>query len=61
VGRPHGGVMQEGPQFDDTRKALAFALNFTGEVKASVMSRMMSQVQAAPGTSWRSEKPTPPE
>lgn len=38
----------EGPQFDDTRKALSFALNYTGETKAPVMSRMMAQVSNAP-------------
>lgn len=38
----------ERPQFDDTRRALEFALNFRGETKASVMSRMMAQVRVAP-------------
>jgi hypothetical protein len=36
------------PHFDDTRKALEFALNFRGDTKAPVMSRVMAQVAAAP-------------
>lgn len=43
-------AVTEEPQvyFDDTRKALTFALNYEGEVKASTMTRMLAQVRKAP-------------